>query len=196
MRTRREFLQEAVIVPLVATVGPSTGPRIIAGRDCLSQESAEGYRAVLRSHRSANLIVICGAIAVHPRLQAEAANGAWVIWEPSPYAIRTSLGIVPGRPVAVPPGDLYVRYSWPHSAFTRSFSHVIPVSCPESEAIAHYAGAPFALRRRIGNGGVVFLGSMLGPNLRAEEREARELASAIFSRTACGGTSTTALTNT
>lgn len=185
MRTRREFLQGALTVPFAAAAERSTGLRIIAASDCLSQESAAGFQSVLAGSHAANLIVLCGAIAFPPRLHAEAEKGAWVVWEMSP-----SLGIT------VSPGDLYVRYKWPHVRLTRSFLRVIPLRCTETEAIAHYRGTPVALKRRIGRGGIVVLGSMLGPNLRAEEPEAGALAAAIFSEIACGGTSRAASTST
>jgi hypothetical protein len=37
------------------------------------------------------------------------------------------------------------------------------------------------MKRRIGRGGIVFLGSMLGPNLHAEEPEAHRIATALLS---------------
>jgi len=187
-RTRREFLSDALAAPIaLSTV--AAGPRILAGPDCLSQESAAGFRSVLPVSRTANLILLCSA-TMPPRLHAAAVNGAWIVWEISPFASRNSFAITDS------PGDLYVRYLWPHAALTRSFSRVIPVRCAEEEAIAHYRGRPVAMKRRIGRGGIVFLGSMLGPNLRSGEREARALAKAIFSEIASVDTSTAVSANT
>jgi hypothetical protein len=190
VQSRRQFLQDALIAPMaVASLGTAAGPLIIAGPDCLSQESAEGFRSILRTHGPANLIAVCGA-RMHPRLHAAVVNGAWVVWEISPFRNQSSLAITVSR------ADLYVRYTWPRMTLTRSFSRMIPMQCADKEVIAYYRDVPVALKRRIGRGGIVFLGSMLGPNLRAEEREAHELATAIFSEIACAGTSTAVSTNT
>jgi hypothetical protein len=186
MQSRRQFLQDALIAPMaVASLGTAAGPRIIAEPDCLSQESAQGFRTVLHKHGLANLIVVCGA-AMHPRLRAAAVNGAWVVWEISPFRNQSSLAI------PASPGDLYVRYTWPRMTLTRSFSHMIPIQGTDTEVIAYYRDVPMALKRRMGRGGIIYLGSMLGPNLQAEEREAHELATAIFSEIACADTSTAA----
>ena len=192
MQTRRELLRNALVVPLAAAAGPLARPRIIAGRDCLSQESAEGFQSVLPAS-AGNVIVLCGLSCVD-QFRAEAANGAWIICDPSPFAMDRAAISGPGGELHG--SELYVRYRWPHMALIRRFSRVIPISCPDAEAIAHYRGTPVALRRRVGRGGIVFLGSMLGPPLRAEDREARALAAAIFSEIACAGTSTKALANT
>lgn len=183
MQSRREFLRDALIAPVAASVTAPAGPRIIAAPDCLSQESAAGFRLVLRQWRGANVIVLCGMSCID-RFHFEASKGAWIICDASPFSAKGAIG--------GPGSELYVRYRWPHMALTRCLSRVIPVTCPDAEVIAHYRGMPVAMKRRVGCGGVIFLGSMLGPNLWAEEREAHELARAIFSEIACAGTSTAA----
>lgn len=52
----------------------------------------------------------------------------------------------------------------------------MPVRCSQAEVVAFYGDTPVAMRRAIGRGGLVVLGSMLGPSLRAEDREARAIA--------------------
>lgn len=185
--TRREVLRDALAIPLAASgLSVPAGPRILAAPDCLSQESAEGFRPVLAGLRARNVIVLCGMSCVD-LFRLEAFRGAWIICEPSPFTINGARDSE---------SELYVRYRWPHIALTRCFSRAMPVSCQEAEAIAHYRGVPVAMKRRIGCGGMIWLGSMLGPNLRAEEPQARALAAAIFSEIACGGTSKAASTNT
>ena len=141
------------------------------------------------------------ARAIHLRQQV--LGGSWIVLESSPLCTASQrrtlhdvFGILLHEPIAVSSDHLYVRYNWPHVVLTRTFSAVIPISCSEKEVIAHYGRTPVAMKRPIGRGGIVFLGSMLGPNLRAEEREARKLAAAIFSRTTYAYTSTAASTNT
>ena len=74
-----------------------------------------------------------------------------------------------GRTGRVP----YVDYSWPDAARVRDFSRVVPVGDQEAEVIAHADGLPVALRRAVGDGTLIFLGSPLGPALWAGDREAR-----------------------
>lgn len=178
--------------------------QIISEPNCLSQESADGFRPL---HLTSNVILLCGASALGRSralyLREQALRGRWVVFESSPLCTRKQFrtlhdvfGIALKEPIAASEDHLYVRYQWPHAALTRTFSAVIPVTCSPTEAIAHYAGSSIAMKRRIGRGGIVFLGSMLGPNLRAEEPEARALAAAIFSGTTSDGTSTAASTNT
>ena len=77
-------------------------------------------------------------------------------------------------------GGAYIEYVWPLRRFVRDFSMFTPVECSADEKIAEFAGMAVCARRRIGKGGVIFLGSMLGPGLLAEEREAHELGSAML----------------
>lgn len=194
--TRRQFLQSAAAMSVgTATSSRLIGPRIFAGSDCLSQESAAGFRSVLGRWRAVDLIVLCARCEPDPllagRLLRDASRGAWLLWECMP-----SDAITTGPAIDASDHRLFIRYRWPHATLTRRFSRVVPVDCADSEAIAHYRGVPVAMKRRIGRGGIVFLGSMLGPNLCAGESEARRLASAIFSEIASADTTTAASTNT
>lgn len=185
--TRREILQNALLLPAAIPRSSST-LQVICEDDCLSQESAAGFRSVLQPHAPRNLVVVCGAVdtvtALH--LHRLALDGRWIIWE------------APLRSCAIAPSadHLYVRYRWPHTTLTRSFSSMMPVRCQAAEVIAHYRDIPVAMKRRLGRGGIIYLGCMLGPNLRAQEMQAIQLVTAISSRTTCAGTSTKASTNT
>lgn len=203
--TRRALLQQALAVPFAASVDARStaapGLQILSEPNCLSQESAAGFGSLFASrpaHETRNIIVLCGIRrpgALH--LRERALGGAWIVWESSPvsttedaFGIRLHKAIVPSS------DQLYVRYRWPHTALLRSFSAVIPVSCPAREVIAHYGAVPIAMKRRVGRGGIVFLGSMLGPNLHAQEPQALQLVTAISSSITSACTSTTTSTNT
>ena len=69
-------------------------------------------------------------------------------------------------------GVPYVNYVWPGEAIIRDYSRVIPVSEGSGEIIGRAQGVPVALKRHIGNGFIVFLGSPMGPALAAGDREA------------------------
>jgi len=65
----------------------------------------------------------------------------------------------------------YVDYGWPFEMKVRDFSRIIPVEGVGSEEIAWFQEKPVAVRRRLGRGALVFLGSPLGPHLLADDRE-------------------------
>ena len=67
----------------------------------------------------------------------------------------------------------YVNYVWPREARVRDFSRVIPVSTKGGEVIGRVESLPVAMKRRSANGTLIFLGSPLGPALRAGDPEAR-----------------------
>jgi hypothetical protein len=66
----------------------------------------------------------------------------------------------------------YVNYLWPRETKVRDFSRAIPVSASLGEVIGNVGALPIALKRRTGKGTLIFLGSPLGPALRAGDSEA------------------------
>lgn len=159
-----------MLLPLAAGLSSArtvSGVEVICEPDCLSEESARGF-SLIKAPRG-SFIVVCGAAALAPELLRRARQGEWIIWERRPG--------LSGSPANA---GLYVCYSWPRREMTRSFLHPVPVMCPEAEVIARYEGMPVAMRRRLGLGGVIVLGSMLGPNLHAEEPEAYRIAARLL----------------
>jgi hypothetical protein len=75
----------------------------------------------------------------------------------------------------------YVDYHWPVVTKVRDFSRVVPVSGENSETIAWFQQLPVAVKRRIGKGTLVFLGSPLGPHLLSADREAGDWLGAFCS---------------
>ena len=181
---------------------------IITEPNCLSQESGDGFRSLVaaesrrkRQNHTRSIILLCGDSTISPphalRLRERAARGAWVVWESSPVScipqtfadrseiMRATFGIGLCEPILLSPDRLrdtgmYVQYRWPCPALIRTFSTVLPVTCLKTEIVAHYGRIPVAMKRRVGRGGVVFLGSMLGPNLHAEEFEAQVIGSEML----------------
>lgn len=73
----------------------------------------------------------------------------------------------------------YVDYHWPVVTKVRDFSRVVPVESDKAEIIASFNGLPVAVRRRIGKGTLVFLGSPLGQHLLYGDREATRWLGAV-----------------
>ena len=67
----------------------------------------------------------------------------------------------------------YVNYVWPCNTTVRDFSRVVPVSAEMGDVIARVGTLPVALKRNMASGTLIFLGSLLGPALRAGDPEAR-----------------------
>ena len=66
----------------------------------------------------------------------------------------------------------YVNYVWPLETKVRDFSRVIPVSAKVEDVVGRVGALPVALKRRVDKGILIFLGSPLGPALRAGDPEA------------------------
>ena len=69
-------------------------------------------------------------------------------------------------------GARYVSYDWPRATMVRDFSRLVPVAGSSEEVIGRVGGVPVAIRKRVGHGTLVFLGSPLGPLLHGGDREA------------------------
>jgi hypothetical protein len=86
--------------------------------------------------------------------------------------VRHRAGGYPGksldRNVSIP----YVNYLWPREIKVRDFSRVIPVSARSEDVIGKVAALPVALKKPTAKGTLIFLGSPLGPALRAGDPEA------------------------
>ena len=97
-------------------------------------------------------------------------------------SLREELQLDVAAPVSLWPrrasadGVPYIDYSWPVTARVRDFSRVVPLSShePPDVIIARVRDVPVALMRYVGSGTLVFLGSPLGPPLRAGDAEARQ----------------------
>jgi hypothetical protein len=67
----------------------------------------------------------------------------------------------------------YVEYVWPVRVKIREFAPVELTPGPGDEIIATFSGQPVGLRRRVGDGVLVTLGSPLGPVFLTGDPDAR-----------------------
>jgi hypothetical protein len=74
----------------------------------------------------------------------------------------------------------YVVYRWPQEVQVREFSRVIPVSAADGRAIAHWREIPVAWSKPVDAGTFIFIGSPIGPALRAGDSEAASLLRALI----------------
>lgn len=170
----------------------------LAGYESALAGTGTAYvRAAAESLPRCNVVIVPAALAIPPALadamSAALREGATVILESgagfadeaSPDfrahrdALRDRFGIHAGAPVPLWPrhpssgGIPYVDYTWPSAARVRDFSRLVPLTAPQGDAaiIARVDGMPAAIRRRIGRGTLVVLGSPLGVALWAGDGE-------------------------
>ena len=77
----------------------------------------------------------------------------------------------------------YIDYVWPAQLSVRDFSKAIPLSAEPAEVIAYAGQQAVAVRKAVARGTLIFLGSPLGPGLRAGEPEAHSLLRLLTSAT-------------
>lgn len=100
--------------------------------------------------------------------------------------LRDSLQIHLDTPVHLWPRHTpYIDYTWPAPAKLRDFSRAVPLARQAGDIIAWVDDLPVALRRRLGSGTLIFLGSPLGPALWAGEVEARRWLLDVFAASTC-----------
>ena len=75
----------------------------------------------------------------------------------------------------------YIRYAWPAERAVRDFSRVVPVLAEDSQVIGRLRGLAVAAKEGFGRGKLIFLGSPLGPALRAGDAEACQWLQALSS---------------
>ncbi len=178
-------------------------PRLVNG-DLLAEESAQGFQSLLpatqflrtdsiRGRAGQGTVIILAAVRSLPadylrELRKCAEEGAWVIWERAANfggdetEARELLAHFFGVRISEPirPASTYIRYNWPIRCSVREFHNTVRVECSPDERIAECAGHAVAMKRAVGKGGIVFLGTMLGPGIRAEDREAQALGQSLL----------------
>jgi len=136
-----------------------TGTTVLveSGAAFLSPAEFTGHQRMLQRHFDIAVGAPVDLWDVHPADDALAAH----------HPGRRS-GNKPGSRASIP----YVSYLWPRETQVRDFSRAIPVAASAGEVIAKVGTLPVALKKGIAQGTLIFLGSPLGPALRAGDREA------------------------
>lgn len=198
--TRREFLGGAAMALALAR------PRLALRRpvstvfdsDVLA-ESTIGYRRALESHMpDRDVLVVPAALAIpSASIESYLWRGGMVILEsgvafadPAIFpshrdALGRTLGIHVQAPVDLWPRRTppYVDFTWPAPVKVRDFSRIVPLAEQQGHVIATADGLPVALRRTIGAGTLIFLGTPVGPGIWAGDQEARRWLLAVTGAT-------------
>jgi hypothetical protein len=169
----------------------------------LSSSNVAFQRTSLQSLAPARLIILPAAVSTDTselaRLSEHLVNGSVVLYEsaaaflgPGEFGIhkrviRSVFGLSLHDPVGLWDSadsfkqSPYVDYHWPVVTKVRDFSRAVPVDPGNGETIAWFQDLPVAVKRRVGKGTLVFLGSPLGPHLLAGDREANRWLGAFYS---------------
>jgi hypothetical protein len=129
-------------------------------------ESAAGFLSAPEFASQQNVLLRYFNIALDPPVDlwlAEPTRGAGFPSRSGRHPKKTPSGneVVP-----------YVSYLWPRETKVRDFSRVVPVSARPGDVIGSLGTFPVAVKKRVGNATLIFLGSPLGPALRAGDLEA------------------------
>jgi len=140
---------------------------LVQGGTRLVLESGAGFLSSLETAAHQRMLLRCFGLEVEPPVDLWSGQLA----EDGLSASRNS----PNRRKTI---DLrrsvpYVRYVWPRDIMVRDFTRVIPVSAKGGEVIGWAGSLAVGSKRPVGKGTLIFLGSPLGPALRASDPEAR-----------------------
>ena len=156
------------------TIGRGVSGSAVLFAGCVLPESLAGFRSQRIGAESSNphLVIIPAVESVRLAvIQPFLDRGATVLLE---------LCLADDR-IRPEPYFPYVEYSWPIKAKIREFAAASLGPAPGDRVIATYAGRPVALRRRVGRGTLVLLGSPLGPIFLSGDGDARRWLDAITS---------------
>jgi hypothetical protein len=166
-----------VIVPGLGMMDPATGGMLLDSVQRGSRlvlESGAGFLSPAETAAHQRMLLRCFELDVEPPVD---------LWSGKPaddglFASRTPphRKTIGGRQ-SIP----YVRYVWPREIMVRDFTRVIPVSTKRGQVIGWAGSLAVGLKRPVGQGTLIFLGSPLGPALRAGDPEARSWLQSVVS---------------
>jgi hypothetical protein len=151
--SRRIFLGAVAAVPVLGSGDRAAGGILDLG--CVLPESMAGFRTQAGDLRHDVVVVPAVRALTGPdtaMLGRCLERGAIVLLE---YIAEAEVE----RSAYFP----YVDYHWPVQAKIREFAPTKLTPAPEDQIIATFLGHPVGLRRRVGDGTLVTLGSPLGP---------------------------------
>jgi hypothetical protein len=178
LHDKHQLISEARIDRL-----PSCGTAIVPGLGRIEPSLASSLTGLLES--GTNVILESAAAFLSPKEFAshqEMLNRYFGIAVGVPVPLWPSAKPARRAAVSACRGPLpYVDYGWPRETKVRDFSWVVPVSAGAGDVIGTAGGLSVAVRNRNRRGTLIFLGSPLGPALRAGDPEAQSwLHSVLF----------------
>ncbi len=163
--SRRIFLGAAAGAPMLAGGDRLTARCSVVDLGCVLQESLEGFKTQAGDLRHDVLIA--------PAVRAVTEAGKEMIERWLDHGATVLLEYVAGPSIEQDAYFPYVEYLWPVRVKIREFAPVKLTPAPGDEIIATFSGQPVGLRRRVGDGTLITLGSPLGPVFLTGDADAR-----------------------
>jgi hypothetical protein len=159
-----------VIVPGLGLTDPAMADALsdlVNDGACLLLESGAGFLSPAEFATHRKMLHRHFNLAVEPPVdlwpgKSGVNTDSWRSFGRHPRKTPHTRGLVP-----------YVSYVWPQETKVRDFSRIVPVSLQTGDVIGSVGAMPVALKKRVGKGTLIFLGSPLGPALGASDLEAR-----------------------
>lgn len=202
--TRRQILA-GLCAPLLASAHESTTTpqtsvlTILAEAHLLSADSARAFCRLIEKHppirRPTFLLPACKHLTIEAAsyLREQAESGTAVLIESGlAFSDDTSIAqqrrvlargfqLTLGEAIAAPHNEAhYIAFTRPCGAMVRPFGLTFPIRAENCESIAHFGQCSVAVRKTIGRGQLVYLGSMLGPHLLSDDRDAHHAATHLL----------------
>ena len=153
--SRRIFLGAAAVAPMVASSDRLKARCSVVDLGCVLPESLAGFKTQVGNLRHDVLIV--------PAVRAVTEAGKEMIQGWLDHGATVLLEYVAGASVEQSVYFPYVEYFWPVRVKIREFAPVKLAPAPGDEIIATFVGQPVGLRRKVGDGMLITIGSPLGP---------------------------------
>jgi hypothetical protein len=174
-------VHRAIIVPAAGTIDSTT-------RSALSAALTSGTTIVWESAAAflspSDFTTQQEMLREHFAITIGQPTNLWSSHSPKPLSAKSAT-IQPRKSNQFGHAQIpYVTYDWPHETRVRDFTRAIPVSAKTGRAIAHLGHFAVAWRKQIGRGSFIFLGSPIGPALRAGDPEAATWLRAVISESA------------
>jgi hypothetical protein len=163
--SRRIFLSAAGVAPMLAGRDRLTAGCSVVDLGCVLPESLTGFKTQAGDLRHDVLIV--------PAVRAVTEAGKEMIERWLERGATVLLEYVAGPSIEPSRYFPYVEYSWPVRVKIREFAPVKLTPAPGDEIIATFLGQPVGLRRSVGDGTLITLGSPLGPVFLTGDSDAR-----------------------
>jgi hypothetical protein len=168
--SRRAFLGTAAVTPMLASSDRLNTRYGVMDLGCVLPESLAGFTLQAGD-------CCCGDggtdVLIVPRVGTLSSAGVQTIQRclerGATVLLECGLGIPANQAVYFP----YVEYVWPVKVKIREFTPVCIEPAPADEIIGTFAGKPVAVRRRVGDGTLVAIGSALGPIFLTGDPDAR-----------------------
>jgi hypothetical protein len=163
--SRRIFLGAVGAAPAFARVEGLRARSEVLDLGCVLPESFAGFKTQVGDLRHDVLIV--------PAVRALTEAGRGMIERRLERGATVLLESLAGEKIQQRAYFPYVEYQWPVRVKIREFAPVRLTPAPGDEIIATFAGQPVGLRRRVGTGLLITLGSPLGPVFLSGDPDAR-----------------------